>query len=129
MSIIDASGLNFSPIRSQLVPTEGPRAIPVLLDFTGSTTVYTLDLLNVIERNFISMLQTIFVDASGTDDQVTITMNGSNQTIVVKGRTQGYYAILAPNPARLTFTSTGSTVRIPVFLINVAVSGVVWATQ
>lgn len=125
--IINPASLNFSQPSNQQVPDEGPKAIPLLLDFSGSVGNYTLDFLVQQQQGFFSMLQTIYVDNSQGTNDVTITLNISNQKIVAKAGTQGYYSVLCPNPIRLTFSSAINGVIVPVFLINVPISGMVWS--
>jgi hypothetical protein len=126
-SIVNLSNVNVQQIVNQQVPDDGPKAIPLLLDFTASAQ-YNLDLTNQQQQGKISMIQSIYVDLSGNaSNDLTITMPISGQVIVAKAGTQGYYSVLCPNPPRLNFamaTSGGSVV--PVFLLNVPVAGVVW---
>jgi hypothetical protein len=91
-----------------------PLTIPLQLDFTSATDI-NADLSQVMEQNRFRYLQTIYVDLSGTASALTITVAGAvNQKIVCKGRTQGYYAILAPlSPVVLSFNFTGAAI-VPV---------------
>jgi hypothetical protein len=118
-------------VGNQTEPVEGPRAIPFNLDFTTSTGQPSYDIdLSVIQSNQpkISMIQTAFVDLSGTDSPLQIKVQGTNQTIVAKGRTQGFYSLLAPTPSRFNIACASDSI-VPVALLNVPVAGVVWPTQ
>lgn len=120
--------LQISQIQNMYVPSEGPKAIPVNLDYTGgsaSPLVYTLDLQNFQSLGNLQMVQTLYVDCSASSNDLTMTMS-SGQVIVAKAGTQGYYAVLCPNPVKIAFSSATSSVVIPVFLINTALPGVVW---
>jgi hypothetical protein len=120
--------LNFFPMTSQEVPDEGPKAIPLRLDFSGTTTEYDLDLTNQQQQGYISMIQTLYIDLSATGAaDLVVTMNGSNQVIQAKAGTQGYYSVMCPNPPKLKFTSTADSAVVPVFLINVPIAGVTWS--
>ena len=129
---LNQNGLRWMEVNNQAPPTEGPRALPVLLDFsaaTGNTSIIA-DLSNLMARTQISMIQTIFIDLSGTDDSISIVAQGTVQVITAKGRTQGYYNMLIPNPAVLQITCTGQPdAAIPIQLINVPIAGAVWSTQ
>jgi len=127
MAFIDQNTVQFSLPQNQQVPDEGPKAIPLLLNFANAAE-FTLDLTNIVERAFISMIQTIFVDASGATVDTIITMNGTNQKIKAKAGTQGYYSVLAPNPPKFTFDNSSGADVVPIFLINAPVPGVVWST-
>jgi hypothetical protein len=127
MTKLNPSNLQTLILENQTKPAEGPKALVQRLDFS-SITGYQLDLLNVEETGQISMIQTIFVDNSTQSTTLTITFAGSNQTIHAEPNTQGYYPVLCPNPANITFSNSGtSAVPVPVFLINVPIAGVVWA--
>jgi|SRR5579859_5356215 len=120
---------------NQQIPDEGSKAVRVLLDFSLANQ-YTLDLTNVMQRGFLSMIQTMFVDMSTTDVNMDVAFNGSLQTVRTKGRTQGYYPVMSPSPCKVTFTCPGgpgvdpTTGRfgITVYFFNIPIPGVVWAT-
>lgn len=112
---------------------EGPRAIPVPLDFTASAS-YQIDLSQIEQQAKMSMVQTVYVDLSGIDTQVTILVAGTGQLLTLKGRTNGYYPVLCPNPSKLFVTSIAGvlppgTPPVPMFLVNVPILCQVWATQ
>jgi hypothetical protein len=113
-------------VGNQRNPKEGPKVIPLNLDFAALVT-YTIDLTTQQYQTRISMVQTVYVDASGTDSQIEITVRNVNQVIIAKGRTQGYYSILAPAPTILDISSLADAI-VPVHLINVPIAGAVWPT-
>lgn len=126
---VNANQLRNLLLENQLVPSEGPKATVVLLDFTN-TGSYQLDGLLLEQLGYQSMIQTLFIDLSNTANALTVTLLGSGQKIVAKARTAGYYPVLCPNPPKIQFDSTTPGDNpIPVFLINVPIAGVVWATQ
>jgi hypothetical protein len=98
------------------MPAEGPRCIPLTLDFTLSLA-YDLDYSNMQSRNFISMVQTIWVDNSLNAAVLEVTMVGTNQVIKVPAGIQRYYTVLQPNPIKMSFASTGAVV-CQVILMN-----------
>jgi hypothetical protein len=125
---LDQNSLGCKPILNQTVPDEGPKVIPLILNFSGAVTEYDLDLLLQQEQTLISMIQTVFVDLSeaSNDLQMTIGVGTVNQTIDAKAGSQGYYPVLCPNPPKINFSvETGGDI-VKVFLINVPIAGVVW---
>lgn len=124
------SGGQFSDykIGNQLAPKEGPKAIPVLLPFTNAVTLVPIDLTTQQYQARFSMCQTLYIDLSGTDSSLTVLVENINQTIIAKGRTQGYYPVLAPAPTKLDFSSAAAQ-NVPVVLINVPIAGAVWPSQ
>lgn len=116
------------PVYNAQVPQEGPIAIPLNLDFTANTT-YNLDIKTLIDQGFLSMVQTLFLDTTGLTGNLTVTIQGSNQLIIVKPNTQGYYPVICPNPVRMTFTNTGGTQKnFLAFILNMPIAGVQWPT-
>ena|SRR5271170_6444497 len=125
-SIVSQQGLQFALPQNQQVPDEGPKAIPLLLNFANAAQ-FTLDLTNLEQRAFISMIQTLYIDASQTDDPTTITIEGTNQVVIAAAKTQGYYPVLCPNPPRFKFANASGSDIINIFLVNAPISGVVWS--
>lgn len=128
MGALNLSFASFQQINNQDLPEkEGPRTIPLILDFTANAS-YIIDISQLEQSGKMSMVQTMYIDLSGTDLALLITVRGTGQQIKAKGRTQGYYALLAPNPTSLTASQPGG-VAVPIQLINVPIVGSVWATQ
>jgi hypothetical protein len=126
MANYNTAALNYQPLSNQEVPQEGPKAIPLLLDFTSSGE-YDVDLTTQQQQGRISMIQSIYIDLSGATNDMSVTMPISGQKVTAKAGSQGYYSILCPNPPRLIFTSsTSGGTLVPVFLMNVPISGVTW---
>lgn len=130
MSVVryDQRGIRTLEINNQTAPTEGPRCLPLSFDFSVGDT-YLVDLLNLEQQTRVSMIQTIYIDASSTDSQVVFTALGSQQVVTAKGRTQGFYNVLVSNPSQVTFQCDDGSAVIPVQLINTPIAGAVWATQ
>lgn len=110
------------------IPKEGPKAIPLVLDFTASDS-YLLDYGNQQRLNKITMVQTVFIDASLSDVPVSVSVQGLNQVITAKGRTQGYYPVCCPNPLKLVFTCITGPAGVIIILLNYPVSPCQWDTQ
>lgn len=128
-ALLNLKTAGFFQVNNQELPTgEGPRAIPLLLDFT-SNNQYNIDLSQLEQQVKFSMLQTVWIDASGTDQPVTVKVRGTNQTVQIKGRTQGFYPVLVPNPSFLEVSCADGALRLPLTLINVPIMGVQWPTQ
>jgi hypothetical protein len=127
--IIDPTSLNFQDIANDLVPQDGPKGIPILLDFSGAVTEYDLDMTIPQQQNRISQVQTVYIDASGSTAGMTVICKGTNQNITVKGHTQGYYPVAVPNEPRFIFLGTASDAIIQIILFNAPIAGVNWVTQ
>ena len=106
---------------------EGPRILPLLnVDF-GQTNLYSLDYSNQMKIGRMSMVQTVFVDASQSDSSVMVQLS-TGQQIVVKGRTQGFYSCLAQEPFKCNFQSDGGA-KVSFIFLNFTVAPAQWATQ
>ena len=115
----------------QMIPAEGPIAIPLTLDFSNATgqASYTVDLspYQNMGNKRISIVQTAFIDMSQSGVALTLTDRDSGQQIVANPHTQGYYNILAPTPVVLDIACTNGPNNVYVALINVPIPGTVWA--
>lgn len=132
MGSFNSSQLGNLQVANQTSPAEGPRCIPLGLNFEtatpGATVSIPIDLSVQQYQTRISMVQTLFLDLSQTDSPVSVKVEGTNQVLIAKGRTQGYYPCLAPAPTRFTFSSAANAI-IQAVMINVPIAGAVWATQ
>lgn len=118
--------LSYYNTQNQVIPDEGPKVVPLVLDFTAQD-VYTLDLLNQEQQALISLIQGMFIDMKDSNVPLQITIEGPGQVIQAKGLTQGYYSVLCPSPPRFTFSCPGGPI-LKVILMNMPVIGVVWPT-
>lgn len=127
MNNIDQKQIQFLPTQNQLVVgKKGPLAAFMLLDFTV-TNEWDLDMQQVQGTNQFDLCQTIFIDASAAGAAFQVFIPSSQQIIIAKPGTQGYYNVICPNPIKMQFSCAGGFVRV--HLTNVAIPGMVWSTQ
>lgn len=125
-SIINATALQICLTQNQLVPQEGPKALPIPLDFTNDAS-NLLDLTMIQQRVAISLIQAVYVDNGDNPNQLQIDINTSGQRLLIKANTCGYYPVMCTNPVKMVFTSVkGATARV--FLLNSPISGYNWDT-
>jgi hypothetical protein len=123
--ILNQQALSAQSVNGQKIPDEGPKSIAVPLDFSQATT-FTLDLQNLMQRGFISMIQGVFLDNSANPATLAISFNGAGQTIKIAPNRQGYRIVLCPNPVNsIVFSSTGG-VAVSVNLLNFPVTNSDW---
>jgi hypothetical protein len=123
---INQQQVQILPIQNQqLVGDKGGLAAFLLLDFTV-TPEWDLDLQQIQGTNQLDLCQTLFIDASQAGADFQAFVPGSQQIIVAKAGTQGYYNVICPNPIKMQFTCAGGQVRVHV--LNVAIPGMVWPT-
>ncbi len=118
---INAPNLTCLQLQRDVMPAEGPKAIPINLDFTA-TTEYDLDYSLQQAQSRFSCVQTIWVDNFGNSAILQIQIPSSQQTLQIPAGVQGYFTVIASNPIRMIFSSTGAT-RQQVTLLNFPVFG------
>ena len=112
-------------IFNQMIPSEGGRAVPLSLDFSTSNS-WVINMTQLTSMKVIDIIQTIFIDNSQNSVSLSVNASISNQNIIVPPYSQGYYPILVPNNAVLTFTCIGGLINTPVFLINIPLPASNW---
>lgn len=122
---INSQQLQIGLTQNSLLPDEGPKIIPVDLDFTVSDSYFFDGELVQAQNKLIQILQSIYADNRANTIPLTMVIEGSRQRIDVPAATQGYYTVLSPNPIRITFTSIGGA-AVRVHLLNVPVPGSTW---
>jgi hypothetical protein len=96
------------PIFNALIPSEGPKGLPLTFDFTAQSA-YPIDLTLQVERGVISAIQSFFIDNSANSGPLTITILQSGQVLKAPGGYQGYVAALVPNPPQFTVSCAGGS--------------------
>ena len=116
-------------VNNVIIPKNGPATIPALLDFT-STAEIEIDGELVVSQGQIEYLQGVFIDNADNPDTLTLTMGTTGQRIVCPKNSQGYFAIMVPNPPRIVAQSAqAGNKKIRLFFYNVPIQSLVWATQ
>lgn len=114
-------------IANVVVPAGGPKCVPTFVDFTNAAQV-TVDGVQLVTQGKIEYLQGVYIDNSTNLNNLSIQMSSTNQIITAKARTQGYYAIMVPDPPQM-IVSTNQTngLIIPLFFYNVPIQPAVWS--
>lgn len=123
-TILNAEQLQQCPVQNQVVPAKGPKAIPIILDFSVDTE-FQLDYSNVQAQGRFELLQGLFVDNSNNGSALTITIEGTAQRLIVPATSQAYLPVLCQNPVKLSFDSAGG-VSVKAYLLNFPVAPAVW---
>lgn len=111
-------------IYNALVPKEGPKAVPVNLDFTLATS-FLIDFTQAYLKQSMSVIQTLWVDNFANAQAVIFTVAGTSQTIEVPPNSQGSFPIISAIRAKITVTSTTAGIVRCIFL-NVPLPAAVW---
>lgn len=111
-------------IYNALVPPEGPKSVSVSLRFDlAQSLVVDFTLANA--QKTISVVQCVWIDNFASGQAVTLTMEGTGQTIEVPANSQGSFPIIAAIRTKITCASTGGQAVQALFL-NVPLPSAVW---
>jgi hypothetical protein len=112
-------------VGNAMVPKEGPKIIPLLLDFTGGTTAQYVDLVNDSQLGYISIIQAIYIDNSLSNAKTVVTILGSQQVITCPAGWQGFFPLFTPMPPKMTIQNAGG-ISITVILCNMPMPASAW---
>src|SRR5579859_4337412 len=101
-----------------MVPSEGPKIIPVSVDLTVNQSVL-IDISPQQQSGKISFVQSVFVDNSNNSQPTLVNNPVTQVTLVVPPNSQALLPIFVGNPPKLV-------VSIVVALLNILVSATVW---
>ena len=118
----------FFPIKNALIPSEGPKAIPVLLDFSANQA-YGLNLTQQVLTKKISTIQSIYFDNSQNGGMVEIFFDQNSQQLRLPPYMQGYIPVLVPTSPNITFQCLNGTGNFYCALTNVPIDAVIWNSQ
>lgn len=112
-------------INTQAIACEEPRTSRIVMPFANNE-VYTVDLQQLFENNTFKGVQAAYIDTSQINDEILITVEGTNQRIIVKEDMQGYTPLLITDPPRFTVQSAGNGQAF-MHLLNVPVPVGFWS--
>jgi hypothetical protein len=109
-----------------IIPKSGPKCVPASCDFSADPEIL-IDGELIVSQRHIEYLQGVFIDNADNPTPLTIVLAMTGQRIVARPHSQGYYAILMPNPPRMTVSTTAAPGRIvPLFFYNVPIQSGSW---
>lgn len=110
------------PIRSALVPKEGPKSVAFILPYgsIGAGT-YAADLTSMYLGGNVTTIQSVFIDNIAGSHAVQLDVPATGQSLLWPAGMAGYLPVLAPDTPVFNFTSDNSTTDIRCFLVNVPV--------
>lgn len=127
MTVVTGNSEVPTVINTPFIPTEGPRDLPLLFDWSLGTT-FQLDLQQQVQNGQFSRAQTLFIDNSAnTNGPVTIAWHGTGQIIQVPPGWQGYTPVLSTQRPFADVSSTG-TGKTSIHVLNIPISPGMWPT-
>lgn len=112
-------------VRNATVPAEGPKCVPLLIDFHSGSTNQLVDMTSDNDFKILTVIQGIFIDNSTSTSKTVITVAGSQQVISCPAGWQGFFPLFAPIPCKFTVQNTGGT-DIWITLYNMAMPASAW---
>jgi hypothetical protein len=122
---IESPNYGITPVYSN-DPKQSPKSVPMIFDFSTATS-FTVDFSSLISRAFINLIQTVFIDNAAGSTNVSISFEGTQQTVTCPPNSQGYFPILTLEQAKCTVSSPGTTV-VNMQFINIPIAPCVWST-
>jgi hypothetical protein len=114
------------PTSNGLAPQQGPKALPVALNFTVNSRI-EFDFVLAEESNTISFVQSVFVDNSDNPNPLTINVAQTGQRIVIPGYAQGFWPVIAcEKPQFVVTTMPGVTAIGTLIFMNVPMPLTQW---
>lgn len=108
------------------MPKEGPRVIPVRLDYTTFDT-YNIDLTPQQQGGQFSFVQTVYIDNSDNAAALQLIASATGQRIVVPPNGMCYMPFLQPNPPQMqAITTPAGGLIVGIMFLNFYVPPIVW---
>lgn len=115
------------PVFNAIIPAEGPKALPVDLDFELAGS-WAIDLSQAFALKVISLIQAVYIDNSKNPNALELSVDSSRHSVTCPPYSQAFFPLLAPKDTKLTVAS-GLTGRARVFFLNIPVSPQVWGSK
>jgi hypothetical protein len=89
------------PIGNGFAPAKGPKALPIVLDFTA-VALHEFDLVKEELADITDFVQTVYVDNHDNPNELTLRFSVTNQRLVIPAGATGIWPVLAPQNLRVT---------------------------
>lgn len=123
---VNDQNLQFFDTMNRAVPCEGPRTVPLTLDFSLADTYYvTTQQMTNLQR--LSMIQAVYLDNAGQATPLICISPTTGQRVIMAPGKQGYRNMLCPNPGQLNFVSESGAI-LKVQILNFPVIDSEWST-
>lgn len=116
-------------IANVIIPRKGPRVAPITLDFAAYNSIQ-VDSTLMFQQGHLEFIQGAYIDNGDNPNQLYVTVEVTQQRIIIAPFTQGYYALLAVSPTVIDFVTPSAPDRkVPVHFYNVPIQATTWKTQ
>ncbi len=108
---------SFFTTSNMTLPPEGPRVIPVNIDMLAQQE-YDIDVTEMTQNGYISYISGAFFDNADNAQDVTVSVSGSNQRIIIPASRQMIMPLFAVNPPKFNFSQAAPGDLLRVFFVN-----------
>lgn len=109
-------------------PRKGSLCMPIDVDLSIENPG-NINLNDVLLRDVIEFVQTLFIDNRANPAVLTITMRGTGQVLSIPGNAQAYMPVCCTQDnSHFSFSTTGTPV-IPVEFLNFPMPAIVWSAN
>lgn len=123
--MVQANPFGILPALNGIVPCEGAKCIPFIGDFSAAAS-YDFNFTQVQQSKQISTIQCVYVDNTANASNLTISIDTTNQTIVVPANSAGFFTIIAPQ-FTVAHATTAGVVKVYFAFLNYYIPPIVWA--
>lgn len=102
--------------------------VPFIAAFPTAPT-FLIDMTLTMQQQRISVIQSVFIDASAADASVSVDVVGTQLTIILEKGDQGFFPLLVPTSGAKFLITSSSTQPVTIILMNVPVPASVWHTS
>lgn len=110
------------------VPAEGPKIIPLYVQFTATLHAFDANLLLAQAGAQMRSVAGIFIDNFANNQQLLVSISQTGHAIRCPAFSQGFFTLFVSKNGIITFSdpSAQSVALVPVYLTNFPVANHVW---
>lgn len=118
------SSLQINNALNGSLPCEGAKVMPYYMDFAAALQ-FDFDLTFQYNQKQFTTVQGFYIDNHLNGSTVTVTIDGTGQTIVVPANKSGFFIMLMPVPPKFSIASAGA-ITVYIAFLNFYVPPIVW---
>jgi len=118
---------NFFSVANMIVPAEGPKVVPIKLDFNGISEI-EIDGNQIVTQGQLAYIQTVYIDNSENDEPISIVSDLTDQVITCPAGCQGNFNVFMPNNPKFIVRTDG-TLIVTIFFCNFPLIPAVWSAS
>ena len=114
------------PISNVIIPQDGPKCAPALLDFSSVSTI-DIDGQQLIDAGQMEFVQGVYIDNASNAVPIELVCAFTAHRVTCPSNSQGFFSLLIQSPPKLTANMTQTNNRVVrVLFYNVPIVPNVW---